>query len=313
MRLKSLKKRKSIKRKLVSKRRSIRKKLVSKRRSKLSVRDKKNDGMKGEEADYHLFLNDQETITGNTPLIMASMQKDSEEMVKLLLNTGECNVNLQNNKGNTALIEAILHDNNETVKLLLNIGSDFEIKNNDGENDLDIATKKENIIIKEMLLTHNNYKPTKNIFERIKKNDPDIIYKKEEVNKNDELNRTPLMKAVFYGYLHLTIKLLNLGADVSSKDKNNKTVLMWAASCTHQNVEIIKIICLRSNDINNEDNEGNTALKIAMNKRKTFIADIEVLMENGADIFKTNFEELYYKIKEKEKKIKKTEEEYKTD
>ena len=137
--------------------------------------------------------------------------------------------------------------------------------------------------------------PTEDIFIRIRKHNPNNIYKKEEVNKRDKKFRTPLMIAVYLGNLDLTQKLLNLGADVSLKDEDSKTVLMWAASRANQNDEIIKIICLHSskNDIDNKDKDGNTALNFAISKKNTFIEEIKVLMENGADIFKTDFEKVY--------------------
>ncbi len=105
---------------------------------------------------------------GNTPLITASYNSDmiqSIEKVKLLLTKGP-NLNLVNDKGETALMLAAGKGNTTVVKLLLDKGADVSIRNGAGETAMSYAERSgKNAIIKH--LTTKGLQP-----------DEEIVFKK---------------------------------------------------------------------------------------------------------------------------------------
>lgn len=67
---------------------------------------------------------------GNTPLIVAC-EKDYAEIVKTLINAG-AKVNLQNNKGMSALMACAINGNKEIAKDLMKAGANRYLKDKDG-------------------------------------------------------------------------------------------------------------------------------------------------------------------------------------
>ena len=95
--------------------------------------------VKTKEACYFLIKKgldvNTKNIYGNTPILVAMSDYTSIDFIKCFLDNG-ANVNMQNNKGQTALHEPT-HDIDK-VKLLLEHGVDVNVKDNDGKTPLDI-------------------------------------------------------------------------------------------------------------------------------------------------------------------------------
>ncbi|WP_295156070.1 ankyrin repeat domain-containing protein [uncultured Brachyspira sp.] len=71
-------------------------------------------------------------------LFINSVRRNKINDVKLLLDRG-ADLNIKNNKGNTALMYACLLNHEPIVKFLVDKGADLNIKNNEGYTALDIA------------------------------------------------------------------------------------------------------------------------------------------------------------------------------
>ncbi len=81
------------------------------------------------------------------------------------------------------------------------------------------------------------------------------------------LKYTPLITSIIYvnktSNLDTIIKLINSGADVNFKNKNNDTALIFA--CYFQNVNIVNILIKAGADINHQNNSGYSPLMIVQN------------------------------------------------
>lgn len=71
-------------------------------------------------------------------MFINSVRRNKINDVKLLLDRG-ADLNIKNNKGNTALMYACLLNHEPIVKFLVDKGADLNIKNNEGYTALDIA------------------------------------------------------------------------------------------------------------------------------------------------------------------------------
>jgi cytochrome c551/c552 len=74
--------------------------------------------------------------------------------------------------------------------------------------------------------------------------------------------------------------LLDRGADVNAKGRNNATALMYAAKSG--NIELVKLLLDREADINAKDGDTVTALMYAANSGN--IELVKMLLDKGADI-----------------------------
>jgi ankyrin repeat protein len=82
------------------------------------------------------------------------------------------------------------------------------------------------------------------------------------VNSRDKLNRTALIYAARYCTLDIVKELLNRGADPNLQDRDGKTALMAAVRCPDQ-VEIVRELLDHGADPNIKDNHGLTAINLA--------------------------------------------------
>jgi len=86
------------------------------------------------------------TTQGNSPLILSLMNNDQEwakRFSELLLENENIDINLPNNKGETALHWAAQKNNNEIVYLLISKGSEINARDNKGKTPRDRTTNKE--------------------------------------------------------------------------------------------------------------------------------------------------------------------------
>jgi hypothetical protein len=74
---------------------------------------------------------------------MIATSEGDTDIVELLLDRG-ADINLQNEKGFTALMHALINGDTEIVKLLIDRGADIDLQNMYGETALDIAITKGN-------------------------------------------------------------------------------------------------------------------------------------------------------------------------
>ena len=79
-----------------------------------------------------------------------------------------------------------------------------------------------------------------------------------DINKQDELGKTPLIHASCYNNIRLVKELCDRGADVDVQDHNGVNALMVA-----DDIRIVKELCDRGANLNAQDRNGYTALSWA--------------------------------------------------
>ena len=103
-----------------------------------------------------------------------------------------------------------------------------------------------------------------------------------DINAKDGIDWTALSYAVESGDLKMVKFLVSLGADVNFIDKNNWTLLIRAVN--EKNLEIVKYLVEECKvNINHKDNDGKTAIVIAVEKEYHNI--YKYLKEHGAKLF----------------------------
>jgi len=161
-------------------------------------------------------------------------------------------INVRNNKGNTVLHIACMKGNIEIVKVLCNIANiDFSIQNKNGEIPLYTAVRRtRNVdIVRELLKYHNRY----------------------DVNQQDNEGNTVLHMSCMPESSHPDIVRLLCNTPsirVDIQNKNGDTPLIAAFEESHDNnITIIEELleCHKQHNIsiNQQDNDGNTAIHIA--------------------------------------------------
>ncbi len=96
----------------------------------------------------------------------------------------------------------------------------------------------------------------------------------------DVFGYTPLYTAAMYGKTEIALRLIELGADVNTKNLDGNTPLIVAAG--NRNTEIAQKLIERQANVNAKDGDGNTPLHIAARTGNTEI--VQKLIELVADV-----------------------------
>ncbi|AYP74131.1 ankyrin repeat protein [Fowlpox virus] len=175
-----------------------------------------------------------------------------EKRILNLLLDYETNINSINNKGFTALHDAIEDDNIEIAKLLLDRGIDSYIRSNRGVTAFILAAKANSIdIIKYLLRYYNGYK----------------FYDYDSV---------AISKAIGIKSIDMITLLLDLGLNIDIIDDLGKTALHVAIE--QENYTITKLLLERGADPNAENKDGRTPIYIACCNSKL----VKLLLVYGA-------------------------------
>jgi ankyrin repeat protein/uncharacterized caspase-like protein len=250
-------------------------------------------------------------VNGNSPLMTRIKESDimfgqsrssiNVAFANLLILKG-ANLNLTNNKGNTALHLALNIEEKDFNPLytfpqnishsifLIKNGSKLNIRNNKGRTALFLALysgKREllNLLISEgakvnmsdkkgqtplhYALKSKSYKMTTLLLER----DADI-------NESGKQKKTPLHYTVESENIKLTQLLINKGADLNVKDAKNKTPLHYAVE--KENKKLIQLLINNECNIDEKDRLNKTPLHYACEKNNITIA--KQLIKKGANI-----------------------------
>ena len=195
--------------------------------------------------------NDGETcliIMNRNNLISEKLSNNDFLDIEELLITKRLDINITDNKGNTALIYAILNKNInykiDNISILINKYTDLNKYNEEGKTPLIYAIQ-------------NNI-------------DYDIINllinSGADVNKEDKDGKTPLIYAIEKNISDSIIKLLiDSGADVNKGDNDGNTPLIYAIEKNIRD-RIIKLLIDSGADINIRNKKGMTPLFYLINK-----------------------------------------------
>ena len=187
---------------------------------------------------------------GRTPLMSAAVFSSDDDVMNNLLENG-ADVDAQDNEGWTALHYASQRGKFKIVKFLVKQGANPNATDKHGVTPLMLAYTTTEVT--KFLLDHG-----------------------ANVNATDKGDRTALMSAYT---AEATNFLLDHGADIEAKDHRDWTPLMYAVFSP---VEVVKALIKKGANIHAKNDQGKTALQIALDHNRHEI--VNVLEEAEAEV-----------------------------
>ena len=105
-----------------------------------------------------------------------------------------------------------------------------------------------------------------------------LLFSHIDINKRNELDRTPLMLAAEQGHIKVTKALIEAGADIQVVNRVGFTALIIVAKSSH--TAVAKLLIDKGADVNAKC-EGETVLSIAAHHLNLEL--VNYLISNGAD------------------------------
>ncbi|XP_028976076.2 ankyrin-3 isoform X42 [Esox lucius] len=235
---------------------------------------------------------DAATKKGNTALHIASLA-GQVDVVKELVTNG-ANVNAQSQNGFTPLYMAAQENHLEVVRYLLDNGSTQSIATEDGFTPLAVALQQGHDQVVSLLLENDTKGkvrlPALHIAARkddtkaaalLLQNDHNAdVESKMTVNRTTESGFTPLHIAAHYGNINVATLLLNRGAAVDFKARNDITPLHVASK--RGNGNMVKLLLERGAKIDARTKDGLTPLHCGARSGHEQV--VEMLLDRGAPI-----------------------------
>ncbi len=204
---------------------------------------------------------DSATTTTTPPRDAFTNAEAYDELEKLLAKGAD--VNAQNGRGKTALIEAAESGHSKALQLLIAHRATVNVADNSGETALMYATWNGHISIVRELLD-----------------------KGADVNTQNRDGWTALINAAVNGHTGIVEALLEAGANVNARSHDGKTALMAAAWNGH--TDIVQALLGSGSDVNAKDVDDWTALIYAVWNNHARI--VQVLVDTDADLSVKNNE-----------------------
>ncbi|XP_073683775.1 ankyrin-1 isoform X4 [Garra rufa] len=235
---------------------------------------------------------DAATKKGNTALHIASLAGQAD-VVKELVNNG-ANINAQSQNGFTPLYMAAQENHLDVVKFLLDNGSSQSIATEDGFTPLAVALQQGHDQVVSLLLENDTKGkvrlPALHIAARkddtkaaalLLQNDHNAdVESKMMVNRTTESGFTPLHIAAHYGNINVATLLLNRGAAVDFKARNDITPLHVASK--RGNANMVRLLLERGARIDAKTKDGLTPLHCGARSGHEQV--VEMLLDRGAPI-----------------------------
>ncbi|XP_053214981.1 ankyrin repeat, PH and SEC7 domain containing protein secG-like isoform X2 [Panonychus citri] len=226
---------------------------------------------------------------GNTPLHYAA-RAGKAEAVKFLLSKG-ANLKYKNSEGRNALHVACFSGHEETLRqLILLEGIDLEVKDNEKNTPLIIASSLGHLKLVQLLTfsgaqvnVRNERKQTpihKAAFNGFTEVVDHLVVKGGQVNMVDSEKDTPLHLAAHKGHMETVRILLDYGATPDVKNKLKRRPIHEAAY--NGSVEVLNLLLSHKTNINSRDKNGDSALNLAA--AMGHVPIIELLLDKGARI-----------------------------
>ncbi|XP_034564072.1 ankyrin-3-like [Notolabrus celidotus] len=235
---------------------------------------------------------DAATKKGNTALHIASLAGQTD-VVKELVTHG-ANVNAQSQNGFTPLYMAAQENHMDVVQYLLDHGSSQSIATEDGFTPLAVALQQGHEQVVSLLLENDTKGkvrlPALHIAARkddtkaaalLLQNDHNAdVESKMMVNRTTESGFTPLHIAAHYGNINVATLLLNRGAAVDFKARNDITPLHVASKRGNSNM--VRLLLERGAKIDARTKDGLTPLHCGARSGHEQV--VEMLLDRGAPI-----------------------------
>ena len=192
---------------------------------------------------------------------MAASEQGHQEVVARLIRQG-VDVNALTKHHYTALTLACEDGNQELVDLLIKAGADLEL----GEpSPLMTARQEGHLELASYLRKAREDKKKERKVEDAREVDDLVSNTSGSVlpsQTNMAKGRTPLMSAAFKGETQSVRQLIEDGADVNAKTIGDRTPLMVASEGGRE--EVVKLLLQAGANIEDHDDQGSTALTIAV-------------------------------------------------
>ncbi|XP_059386488.1 ankyrin-3-like isoform X4 [Carassius carassius] len=235
---------------------------------------------------------DAATKKGNSALHIASLAGQAD-VVKVLVNNGAI-INAQSQNGFTPLYMAAQENHLDVIKFLLDNGSSQSIATEDGFTPLAVALQQGHDQVVSLLLENDTKGkvrlPALHIAARkddtkaaalLLQNDNNAdVESKMMVNRTTESGFTPLHIAAHYGNINVATLLLNRGAAVDFKARNDITPLHVASK--RGNANMVRLLLERGARIDARTKDGLTPLHCGARSGHEQV--VELLLDRGAPI-----------------------------
>ena len=233
---------------------------------------------------------------GRTALMYAA-GSGNVPMAEMLLEKGD-DVDKTDVKGRTALAYAAKNGNAEIIRLIRDYGADIYLADKDGKQPVVYAIEQGNAEAFDLLTdgfmlfgsaVGRNGKTV--LMYAIEGGNVQILRKVMDrglttLNKKDRFGRTALMYLVGEGRPDMVRELIQKGANVTARDNNGKTVLMYAAEGTAgaNMVTVLQNFWVDANtNINMRDSDGKTALMYAVSGKNSQLIKPHMLLARNAN------------------------------
>lgn len=204
------------------------------------------------------------------------INNNNYEIAKFIINNK--NVNDTDEYGNTALMYAISHHNIGFVNFLIENGADVNIKNKYGENVLFGLFYGHNLLSR--IIPRTKDKLIIQIFDKLYDNGIDL----NSINTNGDSFLSLLIRCRDVdGVKYLLDKNINININIKDRRGDNVLVPLIAGD---YDVNIIGRFIDKGLDVNNQNNNGDTALFCAITYGR--IKHVKFLISRGANINITN-------------------------
>ena len=239
---------------------------------------------------------------GRTALMYAA-GSGNVPLAEMLLEKGD-DVDNTDVKGRTALAYAAKNGNAEIIRLIRDYGADIYLADKDGKQPVVYAIEQGNAEAFDLLTdgfmlfgsaVGRNGKTV--LMYAIEGGNVQILRKVMDrglttLNKKDRFGRTALMYLVGEGRPDMVRELIQKGANVTARDNNGKTVLMYAAEGTAgvNMVTVLQNFWVDANtNINMRDSDGKTALMYAVSGKNSQLIKPHMLLARNANADATDY------------------------
>lgn len=244
------------------------------------------------------------TITSVKIPLIESILEGHDDIVNLLLEMN-CDINERDFSGRSALYVAALFDNVKIVKRIIEHENiDPSICDHNGRSAMHAACQEGNFTIIKLLREKidstlcdkdgitplhvaSEGRHTSTLKELLEKDINTYTQGEtnEEMNKRDNLGRTPLFVAADKGSETGVKILIENGANIEISDKQGRTPLYTA--CDSNQINVVKLLIKKGANVNKCDNEGRSPILMAAGQgHNSIVLD---LIRNGADVGKVDW------------------------
>ena len=205
---------------------------------------------------------------GRSILMLASLVKNSGDLIKVLMNKEWVDINGKDLSGMTALMHASSVNNLEVIEVLLENRATNIALTNDGDRTALMIAMEEGHLSAATLLMNEELLGTYRM--------------KEYIDQKDLQGKSAISIACEKGMDSVVVRLMDLGCDINSIDSLKKTPLMLAIENERRlTIDILLAIEARDRiDLDLIDSKGETALIKAI--KKDLVLTVDRLIDMGA-------------------------------